>query len=560
MIVLNKLIKADIFGRELMFEEHNVQAYKTFIGATLSIITFITVIIIGILFGREIYERKTPIVIESEELKNSTRINLRDYPLLINFRGDGVRTVDPHSLFDLSVIVLHMSPTNQFRPTSITSGLRALNKCDPKNYTYAQEFVNASLLQAASDKDYVYCMNHTDEHFFQNQYNTPNSTFIALYVSHCNEEARSKNKNLPKCIPKEQRLKLLEESYLRVDFLNVYLSPNDFHEPITRFKDSLTFELNTSMTKQAKVMFVKNLQQSDNGWMIQDIKQTEYIALKTYSEIITGFGENSHLFTLILESSPIRKKTQRNYMKVQDLFAKIGGLFNACVMIANLILYDYIRFKFRVNYFSFISSFNKSSLEHSGLVKINSSVSRDFCITDNSKRDKTDKDEYYKFDTNERNKNNEVNNNKQPENAVQLNNQSVAPLLSTQNNLNNLSQLNPNKDNESRAIEYLEFPKSTNLISNKNNKAQVINNGNLNTNSIMNKTTNSKTKINDARLNTNESKSYPNPNTNTNQENISNKLVKSDKLNKGPTMKDNYLIKENFNKNKKLSTQFTIKN
>lgn len=536
MILLNKLIKIDIFGRELMFEEHNVQAYKTFIGATLSIITFLTVIIIGILFGKEIYERKTPIVIESEELKNSTRISLKDYPILINFRGDGVRTIDPHSLFDMSVIVLHMSPSNQFSFISMTSGLRALNKCDAKNYTYGQDFVNASLQQANLDKDYVYCINHTDEYFFQNQFNTPNSTFIALSVSHCNEEARSKNKNLPKCLPKQERLKLLKEAYLRIDFLNVYLSPNDFKEPITRFKDSLTFDLHSSMTKQVKVMFVKNLQQSDNGWMIQDIKQTEYTALKSYTELITDFGENSELITLVLESSPIRKKTQRNYMKVQDLFAKIGGLFNACVMIANLILYDYIRFKFRVNYFSFISSLDNSSSNNSNFVKLPSSVSRDFCNTGNSKnnKDKIDKDEYFKFDTNDRHKNNEI----AKEKVVQVNNLSIAPLLSTQNNLNNASPLNPIKESESRAVEYLEFPKSNNLLVNHNNKSQVTKSNNGNTNSIMKR--NSKTKCSsDAKLyNNNE---Y---NSNVNEANISNKLTKSDKLNKS-TMKDNYLDKEN---------------
>lgn len=40
----------------------------------------------------------------------------------------------------------------------------------------------------------------------------------------------------------------------------------------------------------------------------------------------------------------------RSYLKVQELFAKVGGLFNAFYLIIKLILYEYVRFKFRVDY------------------------------------------------------------------------------------------------------------------------------------------------------------------------------------------------------------------
>ena len=61
------LKKLDIFGRELTFEEHNVQSFKTFLGAIMSILVFIAIVVMGIMFGKEVYERKLPAVASTDE-------------------------------------------------------------------------------------------------------------------------------------------------------------------------------------------------------------------------------------------------------------------------------------------------------------------------------------------------------------------------------------------------------------------------------------------------------------------------------------------------------------
>ena len=82
---LKKLKKIDLYGRDLMFEEHDVQAFKTYVGSLLTLITFITLTIIGFLFGKEIYQIKIPIVTVSNEILNESLVPLSDFPIVMYF-------------------------------------------------------------------------------------------------------------------------------------------------------------------------------------------------------------------------------------------------------------------------------------------------------------------------------------------------------------------------------------------------------------------------------------------------------------------------------------------
>ena len=77
--------RIDIFGRELTFEKDESKNYHTWFGIISSISVFICCIVIGFLFGKEIYERKVPIVSISKEYNNNSTINLDSIPMILLF-------------------------------------------------------------------------------------------------------------------------------------------------------------------------------------------------------------------------------------------------------------------------------------------------------------------------------------------------------------------------------------------------------------------------------------------------------------------------------------------
>ena len=64
--------KLDFLGHNIGFEYENTNKYSTNSGAFFSLITLILAIILSIMFGREVYERKNPFISTNKEnLENS---------------------------------------------------------------------------------------------------------------------------------------------------------------------------------------------------------------------------------------------------------------------------------------------------------------------------------------------------------------------------------------------------------------------------------------------------------------------------------------------------------
>ena len=76
-----------------------------------------------------------------------------------------------------------------------------------------------------------------------------------------------------------------------------------------------------------------------------------------------------------LESPRLRKITKRSYLKVQELFAKIGGLVNFMIIFINIITSHYFRFKYLFHIYEQISEGNKNATIKDFNININQSSS-----------------------------------------------------------------------------------------------------------------------------------------------------------------------------------------
>lgn len=77
------LKQIDLFGQDLKFVENDSQTYKTSMGAIFTYLLIISIIVISFLFGKELYEKKTPYLMQSEEIvpPDEASVDLREFPL-----------------------------------------------------------------------------------------------------------------------------------------------------------------------------------------------------------------------------------------------------------------------------------------------------------------------------------------------------------------------------------------------------------------------------------------------------------------------------------------------
>ena len=81
-----------------------------------------------------------------------------------------------------------------------------------------------------------------------------------------------------------------------------------------------------------------------------EIKENAFykkVEIKTDVALTTGMTTN-YIYALILSSFNVRTIVRRSYLKIQELFARVGGIANALLIMMNFLTYHFLRFDFLI--------------------------------------------------------------------------------------------------------------------------------------------------------------------------------------------------------------------
>ena len=300
-----------------------------------------------------ILTKKNPKISISQEIRSSSRINLNELPLLfsifsnVNFDKD----IKLEELFDFTMFNLALDMNNKFIVLN-----RSFNPTKCKNVNFVnhkgeQDFItnvsernlNAnSVLQLES-----YCINLNENMYIQNSMATINSSWISLEISKCNQINRDKAKNPIKCNSNVEKYINLNYNLL-LTFRNSYFDPVDYENPEKYYEDTFTYGINPGVHNTITHNFVKNLLVTDYSWILENFYELESVTLRSIENEI-GLSQEK-LLTLNFDSPKMRNKVIRNYLKIQELIAKIGGLYSAFTLIIKTFIYDYVKFRYKLKY------------------------------------------------------------------------------------------------------------------------------------------------------------------------------------------------------------------
>lgn len=391
------LKQVDLFGQKLMFEEYDVQTHKTVVGAIFTYLVFLTLIVIGFLFGKEIYQRKTPNLMDTEEIvtPDIANVDLREFPIFFQFSdlyGANI-PIDIHTIVNI-LIFYFTTDSNSVLSYELLYGF---TECDSSYYTKHQDLVEEYISNAKETNKTIYCINHKSQVDFKLAYPllSINSTNIKLYINDCTNSQKQgsypyfKNKDdynisdLANCLDNETLAYYLQKLILRIDFIDSFYNFKDYHTPEVSDFSSITKQI-TKGASYTSTLFELGIKQllSDKSWIFESYEETKIPYYRSsLNEYLKPTDFTKELFTLSIEVSKKMHISTRSYMKIQDLFARIGGFYNAISIIINIILYDYVKFKFKSNY----SKYTVDITNFDDHEKLN--VSK-FCqINDNSKID-----------------------------------------------------------------------------------------------------------------------------------------------------------------------------
>ena len=77
----------------------------------------------------------------------------------------------------------------------------------------------------------------------------------------------------------------------------------------------------------------------------------EELNAKYNTEFTKYYPNITPISNILFDSPNVIDRITRSYMKIQDLFAKIGGMINALVIVMKILTIHYIRFNYLINLF-----------------------------------------------------------------------------------------------------------------------------------------------------------------------------------------------------------------
>lgn len=326
----------DFISRSYSFEYNDSTIYKTHSGAFFSLITFITAFVIAMMFGREIYERKLPNVNTSLENIEDSVIYLNKFPIIFSLYNNVGKMMD--NLFDyLDVDVDFIIYDEIGGPTLAHNYSLILND----NNTYFSEFneITQEYLKDNKGKS-LYLLNFTEYDKIRNLMGGSNSSTIRFQFKFCDLADESRN-----CKADEEFINSIP--FVMVRHVDFNIDSLNYKSPLNPYLKASFYSLAKNTQKIIYKFFLNSYYKSDNGWIFEEIEITHFYFLRYIEYDINIYDSKSNIrncLNVLFSTEKIQNNVLRNYMKVQELFAKVGGIANAVFIIVRILSYHYLRF------------------------------------------------------------------------------------------------------------------------------------------------------------------------------------------------------------------------
>jgi hypothetical protein len=366
--MLNYMKFIDMFGTSFQFTIFKKEKFRTIVGAILTVISFVIILVFSFFFGSDFYYKLNPKVLTEiiqpeiyppsfelspENLVLAWRIT-DSSDLLINYTGIIYPVITYYNF--------HLNSTEQDKDRV---EVLSIQKCSD---------LNVKMKEFVFPKDDWYCLDWSSGNYSLGGYWDANSIdYFELVLYYCPEGQPFGPEN--NCTDLKTMQKLVANNNLFFSLLspNYFFLPSDIQDPLKTSFSNYYFAVSLTMQKTDRIFFQEVELDDDQGWIlkIKELKK-RYSMNKLTTDFsyfdINNFGlpdvpsDFYHLnFYFLKQKITIR----RSFMKAQDFAAIMGGFIKTVTLIAMTIS----------NFFNFFEREEKIYNEFFQLKKSDSSPS-----------------------------------------------------------------------------------------------------------------------------------------------------------------------------------------
>lgn len=322
------LSKIDFCGQTITLEHNKSNIFKTKQGGVMSFCIVLTFIIITFIFGKEIYQRSKPNINSSTTKLETSDIKLDGQPFLFSLLLNNTNVKDLSQFLTISATLEY---TNKNGETNYTYNYLPVSICDITKYKYYEK-------NSSADRTY-YCPEFSNT-IISNEINDLNSTNLSFLIEKC--DSKEKNNNCYTNIDQEfNNLQL----YLTV--VNNYLNSLSYDNFLVQKEYTQMISLSNSILKEIEIEMSNNSFTTDNDWLFDSPEVYNYISIDKFKFQSSSIRiENQKKAYISLSSMTTVSNVKRDYLKLTDVIAKIGGIINVIYILCQFLFSGVFRFEY----------------------------------------------------------------------------------------------------------------------------------------------------------------------------------------------------------------------
>lgn len=338
MSLIKSLLKGvDMISPNYSLEKDDSNRHKSVPGAIISILMFAFLATASFIFGVELWNREKPYLTLSKSDKSLSYFSLYKLPIMFSlYTIDGVNVINLDDYIRYEVIEYLGPFSNLSNPNpAVNKGKYHMFKC---NLSEEFDFFKDSNFGELG----ILCTNFSQSSILQNELYSSNSTNYEFLFWKCDSTKRKCADDL------EQRW---ESLIIYFSFIDSDTNMINYTNPVVYNEFNKGASLSKTLQKKISIYFELDEINSDIGWIFEDLQTIEHIKIQKVETEYTvlEIGSTSEIASFMLNNSKQITKSGRSYLKVQELFAKIGGIANALFILFNIIFYHFMRFNYLIS-------------------------------------------------------------------------------------------------------------------------------------------------------------------------------------------------------------------
>ena len=179
--IWTEIRKINIFGRDFQFEKDYSSKFNSLSGFVLTMIIFIGTVIVGFIFGQEIYKRKNPKLTSSKTTidESDSTLNFLEFPIIFKVLSNEGQILEDSIIRKNFILGLYEFELQESKYISINQTEMSL--CDLNLYKLSKKFEIIS--EIINTPGSSYCINPNKE--IMNKKAGFNSKNMIVFLSKC---------------------------------------------------------------------------------------------------------------------------------------------------------------------------------------------------------------------------------------------------------------------------------------------------------------------------------------------------------------------------------------